>query len=130
MADPGSVSDRIRSLPNEKRRLLDLLLRDRIADPTRLPIQPGERETDVFELSFAQERAWVLSRLLPSSPWYNIPIVLRLVGALQVAVLARTLDEIRRRHEALRAVFPAVDRPVQKIVPWKPQPLPRVDLSG
>jgi amino acid adenylation domain-containing protein len=60
-------------------------------------------------LSFAQERLWFLDRLEPGSPAYNLPGALRLVGRLDVAALASSLGQIRRRHEVLRTVFAARD---------------------
>ena len=56
-------------------------------------------------LSFAQERLWFLDRWNPGSPVYNIPIVLRMTGALNLGVLEQSLTEILRRHEALRTTF-------------------------
>ncbi|HVR06846.1 MAG TPA: amino acid adenylation domain-containing protein, partial [Thermoanaerobaculia bacterium] len=85
-------------------------------------------------LSFAQERLWFLHQLLVGSAAYHVPSAWRLRGELSVAALARGLDEIRRRHEALRTVFPlaasGVRGPVQRVLAAGPQALPRVDLRG
>jgi amino acid adenylation domain-containing protein len=81
------------------------------------PLQRAER-TRILPLSFAQQRLWFLSQLEPDSPLYNIHILLRLTGNLDVAVLERTLNEIVRRHEVLRTNFRVVDeQPVQVISP-------------
>ncbi|HEX2189372.1 MAG TPA: amino acid adenylation domain-containing protein, partial [Longimicrobiaceae bacterium] len=53
-------------------------------------------------LSFAQQRLWFLDRLEPGSTAYNLPLPLRLRGALDARVLERALGEVVRRHEALR----------------------------
>ena len=53
-------------------------------------------------LSFAQERLWFFDQLDPGSAAYNIPVAVRLSGALDSAVLAASLAEIVRRHETLR----------------------------
>jgi amino acid adenylation domain-containing protein len=67
-------------------------------------------------LSFAQERLWFLDRLEPGSTVYNVPVVLRLEGALDLAALERAVAGIVRRHEALRTTFATVDgAPVQVI---------------
>ncbi|HEX5760993.1 MAG TPA: amino acid adenylation domain-containing protein, partial [Thermoanaerobaculia bacterium] len=56
-------------------------------------------------LSFQQERLWVLDQLQPGLPTYNIPVALRLRGALDVAALRAAVLEIVRRHAVLRATF-------------------------
>ena len=56
-------------------------------------------------VSYAQERLWFIEQLDRGKGVYNIPVVLRLRGALDVVSLERTLTEIVRRHEALRTVF-------------------------
>jgi amino acid adenylation domain-containing protein len=81
-------------------------------------------------LSFAQQRLWLLDRLEPGSSAFNMPTPVRLTGALQAGVLARALDQIVRRHEALRTTFAvAGDEPVQIVSAPAPFPLPEVDLS-
>ena len=82
-------------------------------------------------LSFAQERLWFLDQFEPNNAVYNIPLGLRLKGELNVEVLQRSLDEIMRRHEALRTRFETVGAvPVQVIEPPSPLKLPLTDLSS
>jgi amino acid adenylation domain-containing protein len=98
--------------------------------PVLPPVVPTER-TDALPLSFAQERLWFIDRLEPGSTAYNIPVALRLGGALDEAALERALGEIVRRHEALRTTFKEVDgSPVQVIAPFGGFALPVEDLSG
>jgi len=53
----------------------------------------------------------------PGSTAYNGPAAVLLQGSLNVAALEQSINEIVRRHEALRTCFPVVEgRPVQKIV--------------
>ena len=59
-------------------------------------------------LSFSQERLWFLDALQGSTE-YHIPIVLRLEGALDVSILAQTLQEIVSRHEVLRSLLISED---------------------
>ncbi|WP_238845881.1 amino acid adenylation domain-containing protein [Nostoc edaphicum] len=71
-------------------------------------IQPADRHANL-PLSFAQQRLWFLEQLQPGSATYNIPTAVRLTGSLNITVLARSLNEIVRRHEVLRTQFPTVD---------------------
>ncbi|HEY4591077.1 MAG TPA: condensation domain-containing protein, partial [Thermoanaerobaculia bacterium] len=94
------------------------------------PLVPAPRE-GALPLSFAQQRLWFIDQLQPGSPLYNLPVVLRVEGPLQPAVLRRSLSEIARRHEAVRTVFVLQgDAPAQVVMPPAPFPLPLVDLSG
>jgi hypothetical protein len=69
-------------------------------------------------MSFAQQRLWFLDQVHPGSALYNIPVAVRLRGRLDVDALRHTLDEIVRRHEALRTTFEVVGgQPVQVINP-------------
>jgi amino acid adenylation domain-containing protein len=56
-------------------------------------------------LSFAQQRLWFLDQLEPNNPFYNVPQITRVRGKLNVEFLERSLNEIVRRHEALRTIF-------------------------
>ena len=80
-------------------------------------------------LSFAQQRLWFIDRLEPGSSVYNFPAAVRLKGPLNVVALKQSLNEIVKRHEALRTTFAIVDgRPVQVIAPLLTLTLPIVDL--
>jgi amino acid adenylation domain-containing protein len=95
-----------------------------------LPMEPVERGRPL-PLSFAQQRLWFLDQLDPGNASYNVPVALRLTGQLQVRALAQSLDEIVRRHEALRTTFASVDgKPVQVIAPELKLAPPVVDLAG
>jgi hypothetical protein len=67
----------------------------------------GETPQDVFvfPLSFAQERLWLLDRLLPRGSIYNVAKGYRLLGSLDVAAMRLALNELVRRHEMLRTRF-------------------------
>ncbi|MBB4636054.1 non-ribosomal peptide synthetase [Longimicrobium terrae] len=69
-------------------------------------------------LSFAQQRLWFVEQLGNLGSTYHIPRRLRLSGELDRAALARALDAIVARHEALRTTFAQVDGvPEQRIAP-------------
>ncbi|MEO1348694.1 MAG: amino acid adenylation domain-containing protein [Cyanobacteria bacterium J06635_15] len=78
-------------------------------------------------LSFAQARLWLLEQLASSR--YNEPAAVRLEGALNVAALEQSFNEIVRRHEVFRTTFPVVDgQPRQWIAPSLEVALPIVNL--
>jgi amino acid adenylation domain-containing protein len=84
-------------------------------------------------LSFGQQRLWFLDQLESGSVAYNMPSAVRLEGHLDLAALTYSLDEIMRRHEALRTVFrlPAgEDEPKQQILDATPVFLSRTDLDA
>jgi amino acid adenylation domain-containing protein len=96
------------------------------------PVLRVAREgSEGLPLSFAQQRLWMVDRLQPGSPVYNMPAALRMRGTLDVPALAGSIGELARRHEALRTVFvERGDAPVQRVRPPSPVPLPLVDLRG
>jgi len=81
-------------------------------------------------LSFAQQRLWVLELLGGTGAAYNIPMALRVSGALDVPALEQSLTEIVRRHEALRTIFGmSGSEPVQIINPPAAVSAPITDLA-
>ncbi|WP_261774608.1 non-ribosomal peptide synthetase, partial [Nocardia neocaledoniensis] len=64
---------------------------------------------EVLPLSPAQQRMWFLNRFDPDSGAYNIPIAVRLSGALDLAALRAAVGDLLARHEVLRTVYPEID---------------------
>jgi amino acid adenylation domain-containing protein len=111
--------------------LLAYLLEDggSVAAPAQ-KISRQEKAGDL-PLSFAQQRLWFLDQLEPGQAAYNIPLALRLTGALQIAAFERALNEIIRRHDILRTTYKSRDaEPVQVVGKFEFAPLPVRDLSG
>ena len=97
------------------------------------PIEARPRPAGGAELplSFSQERLWFLDRLRPGTSEYNIPLALRLSGALRHDALATAWSALLARHEPLRTVFvEGASGPLQRVRPAGAQPLPLIDLSG
>ena len=87
-----------------------------------------DREQDL-PLSFAQQRLWFIERLAPGESVYNVSRGVRLRGLLDVEALQQGLDELVRRHEALRTNFTSVDgTPSQVINPTRSIQLNFTDL--
>ncbi|MFJ6574296.1 amino acid adenylation domain-containing protein [Streptomyces sp. NPDC091292] len=100
----------------------------RVAAP---PITPSGRDRDL-PLSFAQQRLWFLAQLDPESTEYNVPLLVRWLGDLDVAALTSALGAVVRRHEVLRTrlvvgadgvAHQVIDEPALFV-------LPLADVSG
>ncbi|HDQ71431.1 MAG TPA: amino acid adenylation domain-containing protein, partial [Chloroflexi bacterium] len=121
--------------PEQKAFLFEQLKKRKRQDvPDQRSIVPHPRpegEVVHFPMSFAQQRLWFLDQLAPESPFYNVPLPLRLVGPLDVGALERSLGEIVRRHESLRTTFAVLDgKPAQVIAPDRPVQLDVEDVDG
>ena len=91
---------------------------------------PRRPQADPIPLSFSQQRLWFLSQVDPDTPLYNVPEAISLQGQLNVAALEQSLNEIIRRHDALRTVFTIVERqPVQICTPARPLSLKIIDVT-
>jgi amino acid adenylation domain-containing protein len=93
-----------------------------------LPLQAVPR-SGALPLSYAQQRLWFLEQLGLSHCAYNLLEATRLLGTLDVAALAQSLQEIIRRHEILRTTFTHIEgQPRQVIGPATHPSLLIVDL--
>ncbi len=87
-------------------------------------------DSPIVPLSATQRRLWVLAQLRPQDPFYNLPVTFEIDGPLDAAVLERCLDEIVRRHPALRTAIRTVDGELVQVVDAAiPAGLPVRDLS-
>ncbi len=99
-----------------------------VVSPKPLPLERASREAHPA-LSPAQRRLWFLDRLEGPSAVYNLPVAIRLDGALDRTALAASLSEIQSRHETLRTTFPTVDsQPFRSVTPASPVTVPVIDL--
>ncbi|ELB92048.1 non-ribosomal peptide synthetase, partial [Rhodococcus wratislaviensis IFP 2016] len=81
------------------------------------PAIAGPRRPDAVPLSWAQHRMWLLNQFDPSSPAYNVAMIVRLSGDLDVDALTAALADVVDRHESLRTRYPYGDSgPTQVIV--------------
>ncbi|MEC0538176.1 amino acid adenylation domain-containing protein [Bacillus inaquosorum] len=93
---------------------LALIIQDAEENPYAA-IEPAE-ERETYPVSSAQKRIYVLQQL-DEGVAYNMPAVLELEGALDVAKLSAVCKELISRHEPLRTSFVsgADGEPVQRI---------------
>ncbi len=69
----------------------------------RLPPVLAQRGTGMRPAAFAQDRLWVIDQFSGPSALYNVPIVLRLRGRVEVEALRAAVRDLLERHEALRS---------------------------
>ncbi|MEU2874990.1 condensation domain-containing protein [Streptomyces sp. NPDC007070] len=81
-------------------------------------------------LTDAQQGMWFLERLSRAAVYVD-PLTFRLTGRLDVLALRRAIEDLCRRHAALRTTFPLVDgRPVQRVSEQVEVPVREADLSA
>lgn len=115
-APKGVLTPELRDqLKEHKAEILDFLQEaTRLSGISDEPIQPVKRQ-DELPLSFAQERMWFLSELEgPES--YNMPMLFRIKGPLNISVFEQSVNEIIRRHEVLRTSFVMVKGKLEQII--------------
>jgi acetyltransferase-like isoleucine patch superfamily enzyme/acyl carrier protein len=79
---------------------------------------------------YYQQNHWMEDSIDSENAVYNLPIAVRITGALDLAVLRKCLREVQLRHDVLRSIFRALNgRIFQVIVPPRDPALEVVDLS-
>jgi len=113
-----------------KKLLLEQRLHSARHQPARAPGIPRRAERERAPLSFAQQRLWFLDQWEPESPMYNMPIAIRIRGALNVQALELAFRGVIERHEVLRTRFISIEgEPVQEICAVPQVSIPIEDLA-
>jgi amino acid adenylation domain-containing protein len=100
---------------------------------SKLPAPPPIQRRNLRQasLSFSQASLWFLQQLDPDNFAYNSSFLFKFIGEVDLSLLERALNEIVRRHEPLRTVFPnRGGKPVQVVQPFAPFSLPYEDYSA
>ncbi|MDX2093751.1 MAG: amino acid adenylation domain-containing protein, partial [Kofleriaceae bacterium] len=93
------------------------------------PLVPTARD-GAIEASFGQQRFWVLAQL-DERDAYDMSLVFRIGGVLEVSALARALEGLVARHEVLRTTFAEIDGlVVQRIGPARAGVLEVIDAGS
>ncbi|MCU1772572.1 amino acid adenylation domain-containing protein [Pseudomonas sp. 13B_3.2_Bac1] len=130
-ADAQKLARRFIELPQDKRRLFLAGMAREGIDFAQLPMTACDGIAERDGLSYAQQRMWFLWQLDPQSAAYNLPMAVRLNGALQVQALEQAFSLLVARHECLRTTFGQVgERAFQRVAEPQALQLPLTDLSA
>ncbi|MDY6935439.1 MAG: amino acid adenylation domain-containing protein [Spirochaetota bacterium] len=98
----------------------------------RFPPIVALESMDYYEVSHAQKRLWYLDKVIPNSPFYNIPAaVLIEKSQVDIDILKRSIHAVVDRHESLRTRFDTIDgKPVQIIADTIEADIKEIDISN
>ncbi|TAK60284.1 non-ribosomal peptide synthetase [Methylobacter sp.] len=92
---------------------------------------PVRAEGCLIPMTSSQQRLWFLQRYTGSSSLYNMPIFLRLQGALNRQAMEKAFAKVFERHELLRTRFYQTDEGFfQQLNAAEPFKLNAIDLTG
>ncbi len=132
----SDFAKRLAALTPERRRLLLQKVQEKKNSARETFISPlasqrQKKTSNMFPLSFAQERLWFLDQLDPENAFYNMPFRFLLQGRLHLEALSRSLTSLITRHEILHTTFPCVEnQPVQMLAAIPQNALSLIDLQG
>ncbi len=111
-----NIKNRLAKLSPEQREVLIKNLKQ--SQKTNVKKVISKRPDDVgYPLSFQQKRLWFMHQLDSKSSFYNMPITVQIEGNINWPAIEFALNEIIRRHEVLRSIFPMYKgEPHQKIL--------------
>ncbi|KZN30563.1 hypothetical protein N480_06280 [Pseudoalteromonas luteoviolacea S2607] len=111
-----------------KPEIIEYLSKDSFNENTRPAISRINAKSQ--QLSFAQQRLWLIEQLRSGSPEYNLPMAFKVRGQFVVDAAEKALCNIIERHEVLRTTFSTQNQePVQLIHDEFEFHINRYDLS-
>ena len=109
----SDLERRIAQLSPQQRAALEQRLASKTTAAPGIPIRSDD---DGHPLSFAEHRLWLVDRIEPDHPFYNMPLAANLSGPLSLETLQKALTEVARRHESLRTTYHwEDDEPVRRV---------------
>ena len=118
-------------LSAEESAILEKLIKGQLSPDLKADKIPRRKVHSPAPLSFSQQRLWVLDRLLPENPFYNLPYAFQVTGEINISIFEQSLNEIIRRHESLRTIFTMEnEEPVQLVLPELKIKPGIIDLRG
>ncbi|WP_346396406.1 amino acid adenylation domain-containing protein [Pseudomonas syringae] len=103
------IAQRFVGLPVEQRRQILAKMHETGQSFKLLPIAVTRHAAARIPLSYAQQRMLFLWQMEPGNAAYNVPMAVRLNGALDRQALSAALDRLVQRHETLRTRFVSAD---------------------
>ena len=125
-APKASMTAELRAALRERKEELLALLRSGNGAKALTSAMLRAPRPEILPLSFAQQRIWTLEQQKGPSATYNIPVAVRIEGAVDVALLTRCFNEIIARHEALRTTFHKRDGLARQVI----ADALRIELAG
>ncbi|MDE1165520.1 MAG: amino acid adenylation domain-containing protein [Pseudomonas sp.] len=129
--DSLKLARRFIELPPEKRRVFLAALQQEGVDFAVFPIPANVVGSDRDGLSYAQRRMAFLWQLDPAGAAYNLPMAVRLNGALDGDALQAAFDQLVARHESLRTRLRLDgEQWLQEVLASQAVPIVQHDLSA
>ena len=117
-------------LSPEQQALVEQRLLDRRPGPAGAEI-PRRPDRSRAPLSLTQRQLWVLDRMEPASPLYNVPRAVEIRGELDLPALASAIRLVVARHEGLRStVRGSASEPHVAVDDGMVPAFPVIDLSA
>lgn len=106
-ATPGVITPALAALiTSNKQDLIEFLSARAAAEMFQLPPVEPASPAARGQLSYAQQRFWLIDRMAGGSVSYHMAVAIMIDGALDRAALGRAANALVERHEILRTVFP------------------------
>ncbi len=93
-------------------------------------IRPRRDTIELADLSYAQQRLWLLDRFNDGEPAYNVGILIEWYGPICIDSITKSFHRIVERHQVLRTTYPDVQgKPKLRVAETMALPLRYHDLS-